>query len=97
MTKINPTYYEDMQRVFQTERTKQDSERFIEKLKNCEDPIIKSPTNTSKVLYELNYEKTRMKIYMKNLKYRKSIKKGTRNIFSKLNRIFKKNNNENNK
>ena len=65
MSRINPTFYEDMQRVFQTERNKEDSQRYIEKLKNCEDPILKSPVTNSKVLYELSYELTRMKLYLK--------------------------------
>ena len=57
MSRINPSYFEDMQKVFQTERNKQDSERYIEKLKTCEETILKSPTSTGKVLYELDYEK----------------------------------------
>ena len=54
MSRINPTFYIDMQKVFQNERNKDDSERYVEKLKNCEDPIIKSPTNNSNVLYEMD-------------------------------------------
>lgn len=77
MSKINPTYYEDMQKVFHTERSKEDSERYIEKLKICEDTIIKSPTSTRKVLYEYDYEKTKMNLYLNNLRYRKKFKKRT--------------------
>jgi hypothetical protein len=90
MVKINPTFYEDMQRVFQTERSKDDSIRYIEKLKKCEDPIIKSPTSINKVLYELNYEKTRMKIYMKHLKYKKKVKSQSQSLLSKIKWIFVK-------
>ena len=50
MSKINPTFYEDMQRVFKTERNKEDSERYIEKLKKCESTILKSPTDLKNVL-----------------------------------------------
>ncbi len=74
MGKINPSFYIDMQRVFQSERSKSDSERYIEKIKNCEDSIIKAPARDRDVVYELEYEKTRMMIYQKSLKYRKSIK-----------------------
>ncbi len=79
-----------MQKVFQTERTKDDSIRYIEKLKKCEDTIIKSPTSNNKVLYELSYEKTRMKLYLKQLKYKKKIKSQSRNLLTKLKGIFVK-------
>ncbi len=90
MSRINPTFYEDMQRVFQTERNKEDSQRYIEKLKNCEDPILKSPVTNSKVLYELSYELTRMKLYLKNLKYSKKIKKQSKSIISSIIGLLKK-------
>jgi hypothetical protein len=94
MAKINPTFYEDMQRVFQTERNKDDSQRYIEKLKKCEDPILKSPTSNPKVLYELSYEKTRMSLYLKNLKYKKKVKSKTRSILSRISEFFIKNKDE---
>jgi hypothetical protein len=90
MAKINPTFYEDMQKVFQTERNKDDSQRYIEKLKKCEDPILKSPTSNSKVLYELSYEKTRMKLYLKNLKYKKKVKSKTNSIITRISDFFMK-------
>jgi hypothetical protein len=90
MAKINPTFYEDMQKVFQTERNKDDSQRYIEKLKKCEDPILKSPTSNSKVLYELSYEMTRMKLYLRNLKYKKKVKSQTRSIFVRIRDFFVK-------
>ena len=88
MVKINPTFYEDMQRVFQTERNKEDSERYIEKLKKCEDTIIKSPTSNSRVLYEWNYEKTRMNLYLKNLRVRKKVTQHTKTLWEKLMSLF---------
>jgi hypothetical protein len=84
MAKINPTFYDDMQKVFQTERNKEDSERYIEKLKKCEDTIIKSPVTNDKVLYELSYERTRMNLYLKNLRYRKKIKTRGKSIWDKI-------------
>ena len=84
MAKINPTFYEDMQRVFKTERNKEDSERYIEKLKKCESTILKSPTDLKNVLYELSYERTRMNIYLQNLRYKKKIKRRTSSIFKKI-------------
>ncbi len=74
-----------MQRVFKTERNKEDSERYIEKLKKCEDPIIKSPTTFLNALYEFRYEKSRMLMYLNSLKYKKkfaSIKKSS--FFAKI-------------
>jgi hypothetical protein len=88
MSRINPTFYDDMQKVFQTERNKEDSERYIEKLKKCEDTIIKSPTSKGKVLYELDYEKTRMNMYLKNLKYRKRIKERSKSILQRVLNLF---------
>ena len=73
MSKINPTFYIDMQKVFQNERNKADSERYVEKLKNCEDPIIKSPTNDSNVLYEMDYEKNRMLGLQNSMKYKRKL------------------------
>jgi hypothetical protein len=84
MAKINPTFYEDMQRVFQTERNKEDSERYIEKLKKCESTILKSPTDLKNVLYELSYERTRMNLYLQNLRYKKKVKKRTFSFYQKL-------------
>ncbi len=75
MSRINPTFYIDMQKVFQSERNKADSERYVEKLRNCEDPIIKSPTNNNNVLYEMDYEKNRMITLQKMLKYKSKIRK----------------------
>ena len=71
MAKINPTFFIDMQKVFYTERSKADSERYIEKLKNCEDTIMKSPVTDKKVLEELEYESIRMGFYFKSLKYKR--------------------------
>jgi hypothetical protein len=90
MGKINPSFYIDMQRVFQTERSKSDSERYIEKIKKCEDSIIKAPARDRDVVYELEYEKTRMVIYQKSLKYRKSMKKWREYMFSFFKRSVKK-------
>lgn len=84
MAKINPTFYEDMQRVFKTERNKEDSERYIEKLKKCESTILKSPTEMKSVLYELSYERTRMNLYLQNLRYKKKVKKGTSSLFQRI-------------
>jgi hypothetical protein len=74
LAKINPSFFTDMQKVFKTERNKEDSDRYIEKLKKCEDPIIKSPTTYRNALYEFNYEKTKMLIYLKSLKYKKKFR-----------------------
>jgi len=90
MAKINPNYYDDMQRVFQTERNKEDSQRYVEKLKKCEDPIFKSPTTNNKVLYEFNYEITRMKLYLKNLKYKKKVKSNTISFWKYLRNKYSK-------
>lgn len=86
MSKINPSFYLDMQKVFNTERTRSDAERYIEKIKKCEDTIIKSPTSNNQVLYELDYEKNRMILYEKNLKYKTTLK----SKFNYLFKIFKK-------
>jgi hypothetical protein len=90
MGKINPSYFIDMQRVFQTERSKSDSERYIEKIKKCEDSIIKAPARDRDVTYELEYEQTRMIIYQKSLKYKKSMKKMRELLFSKFKKVFKR-------
>lgn len=84
MSKINPTFYIDMQKVFQNERNKADSERYVEKLKNCEDPIIKSPTNNSNVLYEMDYEKNRMLGLQNSMKYKRKIKDYNKGILKKF-------------
>ena len=84
MSRINPTFYIDMQKVFQNERNKDDSERYVEKLKNCEDPIIKSPTNNSNVLYEMDYEKNRMLAFQKSLKYKRKFKDYNKRIIGKI-------------
>jgi hypothetical protein len=84
MAKINPTFYEDMQKVFKTERNREDSERYIEKLKKCESTNLKSPTDLKNVLYELSYERTRMNLYLKNLRFQKKVKKGTSSFFKKF-------------
>jgi hypothetical protein len=84
MSKINPSFFIDMQRVFQTERSKSDSERYIEKIKKCEDSIIKAPARDKDVIYELEYEKTRMMIYQKTLKYKKSIKSYRKAFLDKI-------------
>ena len=89
MSKINPTFFIDMQKVFQSERNKADSERYVEKLRNCEDPIIKSPTNDSNVLYEMDYEKTRMISLQKMLKYKNKIRKYNENFLDKLKQPFR--------
>lgn len=88
MSKINPTFYIDMQKVFQNERNKADSERYVEKLRNCEDPIIKSPTNNSNVLYEMDYEKNRMVSLLNILKYKNKIRKYNQNFIAKLKQPF---------
>jgi hypothetical protein len=84
MSKINPSFFIDMQRVFQTERSKIDSERYIEKLKKCEDSIIKAPARDKDVIAELEYEKAKMTIYQKSLKYKKTIKSYRKALFDKL-------------
>ena len=89
MSRINPTFYLDMQKVFQSERSKSDSERYIEKLRNCEDPIIKAPTNNSNVLYEMDYEKNRMISLQKMLKYKKKFGKLNSDLVEKLKKPFK--------
>jgi len=89
MSKINPTFYIDMQKVFQSERNKADSERFVEKLKNCEDPIIKSPTNDNNVLYEMDYERTRMISMQKMLRYKNKLRKYNENFIDKLKTPFR--------
>lgn len=89
MARVNPTFYIDMQKVFQSERNKADSERYVEKLRNCEDPIIKSPTNDSNVLYEMDYEKTRMIGLQKTLRYKSKIRKYNENFVDKLKQPFR--------
>jgi hypothetical protein len=84
MGKINPSFYIDMQRVFQTERSKSDSERYIEKIKKCEDSIIKAPARDKDVIHELEYEKARMLFYQKSLKYKKSVKSYWKALVNKL-------------
>lgn len=71
MSKINPTFYSDMQRVFFSERSKSDSDRYIKKLKNCEDPYIKAPTTSEEVTLSLNYELREMKKMKRIFQYRK--------------------------
>ncbi len=63
-----------MQRVFESERNIEDSNRYIEKIKNVEDTRIKLPSSKRSVLYELKYERSRISFYQKNLKYRKQIR-----------------------
>jgi hypothetical protein len=89
MSKINPSFYIDMQKVFQSERNKADSERYVEKLRNCEDPIIKSPTNDNNVLHEMDYEKTRMLSLLKMLRYKNKIRKYNENFVDKLKQPFR--------
>lgn len=90
MSKINPTFFLDMQRVFQTERSKADSERYIEKIKKCEDSIIKAPTSDKDVESQLRYETTRMIVYQKMLKYRKSAKSLSKTIYGRIKSLFQK-------
>ncbi len=71
-----------MQKVFYTERTPEDSERYVYKLKKCEDPIIKSPTSESTIKSELDYELFKMK----QLKNMLKIKQYSRRLVSKLKR-----------
>jgi len=89
MTRINPTFYVDMQKVFQSERNKADSERYIEKLRNCEDPIIKSPTNDNNVLYEMDYEKSKMLNLQKMLKYKSKLRRYNQSLIEKFKQPFK--------
>jgi hypothetical protein len=73
-----------MQRVFESERNVEDSNRYIEKIKNVEDTRIKLPTSKKSVLYELKYERSRISFYQKNLKYKRQFrdkKKVVRGIF----------------
>lgn len=63
-----------MQRVFESERNIEDSNRYIQKIKNVEDTRIKLPTSKKTVLYDLKYEKSRISLYQKNLKYKRKIK-----------------------
>lgn len=74
VSKINPTFYEDMQRVFQSEKNKEDSERYIEKLKNCEDTVGRAPKSADSVIKELKYELTKMKTMSKALKVKYVLK-----------------------
>jgi hypothetical protein len=90
MSKINPNFFIDMQKVFQTERNRSDSERYIEKIKKCEDPIIKSPTNTKNVMYEWEYEKSRMTFYQKILKYRKLAREMKTRASIRLKNLFQR-------
>lgn len=76
LSRINPNFYEDMQKVFYTERSPEDSERYVYKLKKCEDPLIKSPTSESSVKAELDYElfkMRQMKHFLKARQYSRSI------------------------
>lgn len=70
---INPTFYEDMQKVFHSERNKEDSERYIEKLKNCEDAVGRAPKSTNNVVKELKFELSKMKTMSKALKFKYAI------------------------
>ena len=91
LKRINPTFYEDMQRVFRTEKSKEDSIRYIHKLKKCEDPIIKSPTSYNNVEYELKYEMSKMKQLKKVLfakqVYNNTLKRGKSYIVSNKKKI----------
>ena len=78
-----------MQRVFESERNKVDSERYIEKLKNIEDTRIKSPSSKQSVLYELRYERSRVMLYQKNLKYRKQMNQKRKIFTNFLKKAFK--------
>lgn len=69
---INPTFHNDMMRVFQTERSPSDSQRFISKLKSCEDTDIKSPVSSKSVYEELNYELAKMKQFKRMLVTKKT-------------------------
>jgi len=90
MSKINPTFFIDMQKVFQTERNKSDSNRYIDKLKKCEDTILKAPTINKDVLYELQYEKTKTNMYQKQLRINKKIKIRSKAIKDRIGSINKK-------
>lgn len=71
MRHINPTFYVDMMKVFNTERTPADSLRYISKLKNCEDTNIKSPISSRSVENDLNIEISKM-TSLKKVLYLKS-------------------------
>ena len=87
ISRINPTFHIDMAKVFRNERNKADSERYLEKLKMLEDPIIKSPQNTKSIIYEFFYERKKiMNKYYVN-KYQKKIKVNWTEI---KNKFFKK-------
>ncbi len=78
-----------MQRVFKTQRFKEDSERHIEKIKTCEDTIIKAPCSKDTVIDELNFETTRMFMYVRILRYKNKIKKSTGRVWNKWLQIYR--------
>jgi hypothetical protein len=67
ITKINPNYFTDMQRVFQTEKSPEDAERYVYKLKSLEDLSVKAPNSSEKVEDELKYELSKMRMLKKIL------------------------------
>ena len=72
---INPTFYEDMQKVFQSEKSPEESKRYVYKLKNLEDTSIKSPTSSNKVEEDFKYELTKMKQLKSILRFKNFFKK----------------------
>ena len=57
---INPNFYSDMKRVFETEKTPEDSVKYISKLKNIEDTSINAPAGERTVINNFEYEKSKM-------------------------------------
>ena len=75
MKHINPTFYMDMEKVFQTERTPMESKRYVNKILNCEDILIKSPSTSNTVFKEMNYELSKMKSFRRYLEVQSRMNK----------------------
>lgn len=75
MKYINPDFYLNMERVFRTEKSREDHERYVYKLKSLEDTSIKAPASESKVEEELKYELSKMKTIKKVLSAKQYLSK----------------------
>ena len=56
MSRISPDFLVSMRKIFKTERSKDDSNRYIEKMKILEDTSIRSYRSEEEVLNDLEYE-----------------------------------------
>lgn len=76
-------------KVFFTERSIVDSERYIQKIKQCQNPVLKAPTNTKKVDFEFRFEMSRIRMYFTMSKFNQKKRK----LLEKLKEKFGKKNN----